>query len=352
MIHGALRKDLHFTSFCQALVDVVYPVTFEELDSWQLPKGTWKMLSSDERQALLQNVADRTPSIAPGGALANTTLGMAKLGAKTAFLSAIGADSFGDKFIDDFRNAAVYVGNESKKDGETGVCLCFVTPDGERTMRTNLGRAGRLLAADLDPDLIDRSEWMGISSYLLCQEGGADLVEQAIALAQASKTKIAFTLGDRAVIAAHRETLLTILPKVQMAIGNIHEAATLVGREGKAEVLKEFFGLVSLPVVTTGASGCWIKEENEPVLIPAEACTPVDLTGAGDTFMAGFLFAIIQGCSDREAAARGARLSRYAISHPEGRWGIDYSAVWNSFGTNTYRGRGHRPTVITTSLPL
>lgn len=328
---GAPSKDIQFTSFCQAMVDLTYPFTFPELETWNLQRGSWQILSVEERHRMLRDLGGRNPIMAPGGALANTTLCLAKLGAKTAFLSAVGTDSFGRHFTDEFRQSGVVVPLDCTQHGTTGVCICLVTPDGERTMRTELGRSSKLLPEYLDPEIIGRSEWLSLSSYLYCQEDGAELVEAAFDMARELKTKIAFTLGDRAVVEANRWALLKLVPRASLVIGNFQEVAALLGTQDRATMLRNFFDLVAIPAVTSGADGCWIKEGGAPLCVPAEPCRPVNLTGAGDTFMGGFVYGVIQGLSNREAAARAARLSRCAITHPFGRWGIDYRLVWNSY---------------------
>ena len=60
---------------------------------------------------------------------------------------------------------------------------------------------------------------------------------------------------------------------------------------------------VKIAGVKLGARGCYIDDGKEPFFLPAMLCEhPVDLTGAGDAFMSGFMYGVLQGWSTRESA--------------------------------------------------
>jgi ribokinase len=52
-------------------------------------------------------------------------------------------------------------------------------------------------------------------------------------------------------------------------------------------------------IITKGSEGAYIKKTEQ--LIPAFPCTPVDPTGAGDAFVAGFTYALSEGQNLSEA---------------------------------------------------
>ena len=56
-------------------------------------------------------------------------------------------------------------------------------------------------------------------------------------------------------------------------------------------------------IIKCGAKGCLVTNHCEAYLLPAEAgVTCIDTTGAGDSFAAGFLFALSEGRTLRECA--------------------------------------------------
>ena len=99
---------------------------------------------------------------APGGSAGNTLFALARMGASTSFLGKIGNCAEGDFYRESFAKLG---GDASRfKIGKVpnGRCLSLVTPDGERTMRTDLGAA-----MTLAPEEISVSDFAG------CAEIGA-----------------------------------------------------------------------------------------------------------------------------------------------------------------------------------
>src|SRR5882757_4669581 len=97
--------------------------------------------------------ADMGPSVQmSGGSAANTIVGVASLGARTAFIGKVKDDQLGRVFAHDIRKAGVAFSTPPASAGpSTARCYVLVTPDGERTMNTFLGAAQDLHPNDIDP---------------------------------------------------------------------------------------------------------------------------------------------------------------------------------------------------------
>jgi sugar/nucleoside kinase (ribokinase family) len=54
-------------------------------------------------------------------------------------------------------------------------------------------------------------------------------------------------------------------------------------------------------IIKLGPRGCFYRNRDESICLPAFDIEAVDATGAGDNFLAGFVSGIIRGKSDREA---------------------------------------------------
>ena len=98
---------------------------------------------------------------------------------------------------------------------------------------------------------------------------------------------------------------------------NDEEAMLLTGKdtvEEAAEALRD--SGAGTVVVKGGARGCYLLEqEKDGVWIPAEkGAVCVDTTGAGDSFAAGFLFALSEGKSEEECAKYGNHCGARAVS--------------------------------------
>jgi len=102
-----------------------------------------------------------------GGSAANTTVGVASLGARAAFVGKVKDDELGRVFAHDIRAAGVAFETPPASDGpSTARSFILVTPDGERTMNTFLGAAQDLHPADIDADMIAAAEITYLEGYL------------------------------------------------------------------------------------------------------------------------------------------------------------------------------------------
>ncbi|MEU0495847.1 carbohydrate kinase family protein [Mycobacterium sp. NPDC006124] len=97
------------------------------------------------------------------------------------------------------------------------------------------------------------------------------------------------------------------------------EAAALAGTSDLEAAAATFLAVGPRVVVIKRAeAGCLVatRERPEPVVVPADAVTPVDSTGAGDAFCGAFAVEHLRS-GDAVAAARvGAAAARVAVSGP------------------------------------
>jgi sugar/nucleoside kinase (ribokinase family) len=84
------------------------------------------------------------------------------------------------------------------------------------------------------------------------------------------------------------------------------ELAAISGKENRVDALRSLVNGRTLTVAKLGADGCVAVRGGEIVSVPAFPITPIDTTGAGDTFNAGFLHAWLRGVDLQEAMRFGA----------------------------------------------
>jgi sugar/nucleoside kinase (ribokinase family) len=103
-------------------------------------------------------------------------------------------------------------------------------------------------------------------------------------------------------------------------VANREEAATLAGRPDPRAAGAVLAGRVGTVVVKCGADGVVVcVGDRPPRPVPAPAVDPVDVTGAGDAFAAGYLLARAGGADPAEAAAAGIGLAAQAVA-TQGAW--------------------------------
>jgi sugar/nucleoside kinase (ribokinase family) len=96
-----------------------------------------------------------------------------------------------------------------------------------------------------------------------------------------------------------------ILGTVDYAMANIAEAMAMTGVRNVLEATKQLGKLSPTVVVKMGADGSLAYSRGQWVDAPALALEPVDTTGAGDCFAAGFIFGLASGCSLEECLRYG-----------------------------------------------
>lgn len=153
-------------------------------------------ISSAELDALL--AAAPPSSTSAGGSAANTLRGMSMgFGLQVGVVGAVGSDAAGTVFQTSMQQAGVDVSRLVSKAGcGTARCGAFITPDGQRTMRTAQDGAGSIVADEVTEELFRGVEWVSFSCYAYFKPGLVDAIMRA---ARACKSKVALHLASREV---------------------------------------------------------------------------------------------------------------------------------------------------------
>ncbi len=118
-------------------------------------------------------------------------------------------------------------------------------------------------------------------------------------------------------VARARTVYAEALKRTSLALPTFEDEALLWGDSSPAATIERIttFGVREV-VVKAGAAGCLVHAEGNTVAIPVEqALSPVDTTGAGDSFNAAYLAARLDGAGAPAAALAGHRLAASVIMH-------------------------------------
>ena len=144
-----------------ALVDIIAYADDDYLDAHEMAKGAMTLIDEDRAEALYAARVD--PRIVSGGSAANTIVGVASFGVRSAYIGKVKNDELGYAYAEDIRAAGVGFAARPAEDGPaTGRCFVYVTPDGERTMNTYLGASTHLAPPDVDADLVGLDPGIGV----------------------------------------------------------------------------------------------------------------------------------------------------------------------------------------------
>ncbi|MFC5834223.1 carbohydrate kinase family protein [Nonomuraea insulae] len=244
-----------------------------------------------------------------GGSGAITAYGAARLGLRTAFVGRVGDDPAGAFVLDALRGGGVDV-SACVVDPAVPTAMTVVLVDGDdRAILTAPGCLDRLAAADVPPGLLERAAHVHVSSYFLqplLAAGLAGLFE----LARAAGASTSLDTNDDP--AGRWAGLADVLPLTDVLLPNEAEAQSIAGSiagaltpgtDGLEPAVRRLAALGTLPVVKRGERGALAFADGELVEAPARPATVVDAVGAGDSFNAGLLAALLRGLPLRQSMA-------------------------------------------------
>jgi sugar/nucleoside kinase (ribokinase family) len=203
-------------------------------------------------------------------------------------------------------------------EAESGAVVVQVTEAGERHMRSSRG-ANRLLSPDdIASTPIDTASFVHLTGYTLLDPHGLDIVAATGALTRRLGARFTFdpsSVGVQRTFGA--QTLLSRLSENEMSIllPNAQEAEALVGARDPSAAARELGRWAPLVVVKDGAAGAVTHQAGAVQSIATDPVDPLDTTGAGDAFNAGFLHALERGTSVSDACALGNDIARKVICH-------------------------------------
>lgn len=277
-------------------------------------KGGMELVTPEGMEGLLGAVPGNLVT-APGGSAANTTFALARVGVPCAFLGKLGADDLAAEYRETFEKLGGDVSRFKATDAApTARCLSLVTPDSERTMRTDLGAA-----ALLAPEEVSASDFTGaalahIEGYLLFNPA---LAERVLASAKEAGCEVSLDLGSFEVVHAARDTLSGLLRDyVDIVFANEDEAEAFCGSREPAKALDSLRQHCGIAAAKQGAEGAVIDGHGERVTVPArKVATVIDTTGAGDFWAAGFLYGHLHGLPLQTCGMLGSLFGAEVVQH-------------------------------------
>lgn len=289
-------------------------------------KGGMQLVDTSCMENLLKQVPGKT-LITPGGSAANTLFALARLKIGAVLLGKLGDDKEG-RF---YRRAFEQLGGDGSllktcAVAATARCLSMVTPDSERTMRTDLGAAAAFAPDDLHADDFRNCRHAHVEGYLLFNP---DLALAVLNAAKSAGCTISLDLGAFEVVDGAAETLQQLLDRyVDVVLANEDEAAAFCGQRDPMAGLDALSGHCAIAVVKRGADGALIRKKGKTYDVPAHNVDNVkDTTGAGDFWAAGFLYGLMNDCEMNACGHLGALLGAAVVRH----LGADLpSADWDS----------------------
>jgi sugar/nucleoside kinase (ribokinase family) len=262
--------------------------------------------------------------------VANSVIACSQLGGKGAFIGCVGDDRYGLHYQEEFAELDIDFVNPPLVGEVTGTCVSIITPDAERTMRTCLAVSSHLAARHVPADKIAAAEWLFVEGYVFANPStGQHAIREALKAAKAAGTKVALTCSDAFVPQVFGDVFREALVQSDLLFCNATEATAVAGGATAEEAFGRLKGIVPSAVVTDGPNGAFVRFRGAECHVPAFACKPVDVTGAGDMFAGAFLYGITHGVPAEKAARAGNFLAMKVITQIGARLHHGAKDYWN-----------------------
>ena len=266
----------------------------------------------------------RAPKFLPGGDALNVAINLGRLGADVGLCGMIGRDASGAFLVREAENACIdasHVVLSGEAGTATSIALC--EPGGERHF-AYYGESNYRFTPDCIGDaLLQNTKILHIGSVMGLKAFHGDALCDLFRRAKeyGVVTSMDATYAPDGISFGKIEQAL---PYTDLFFPSLWEAAELTGRRDVRE-MRDFMAAYGLRIfgVKLGKEGCYVTDFNEECFLPAFACdTVVDTTGAGDAFMAGYLYGLLRNWGIRGCAVMGSALANFCIR--------DYGATANA----------------------
>jgi ribokinase len=240
----------------------------------------------------------------PGGKGANQAVASARAGgAPTHMLLGLGADTFATPLEESLKSAGVEMHTVRTTGIRTGTAFICVSDEAENAITVAPGANAALRPEHL-PSL------SGVTHLLLQLETPLESVAAYAKAARAAGVTVVLNAAPAQALPSE------LLDHTDVLVVNEGELATVSAHDGSiAECLERI--QVPTVVVTLGHHGSCARHQGEFLMQTAYTVTPVDTTGAGDTFCGTLVAALSQGQAMQQALQYASAASALACT----RWG-------------------------------
>lgn len=245
----------------------------------------------------------------PGGDTSNAAVAAARQGAAVAYVTAVGRDPAGDRFMELWAAEGVECSAVGRSDVRA-TAVYFVTHSAkghEFLYYRRDSAASAVGVADVPEAMIAGAKYFyasGISQGI--SASAADAVFHAIAVARLHGVQVAYDTNYRPLlwpVARAAAVIHAAIGQADIALPSLEDAQVLSGLSG-ADAICDFYLRLGprLVVLKMGAEGALVATPTSRLRIPPFPCAFVDGTGAGDSFCGSFLARMIAGDTAEEAA--------------------------------------------------
>lgn len=258
--------------------------------------------------------------IQTGGGATNAAVTFANLGLKSAAISRIGNDIYGELIKRMFEEKKIHSDYlQIDKEHGTGQSIIFLSDGGHRTIFVHRGASAAINHREIPWSSL-KARWFYITSL----GGDLALVASIISRAEAIGASVFWNPGS-AELKKGFAKLAPLIKRVDVFDVNREEAAELTEQPIRhlKKIVNKLGGLPTLGLlITDGPNGAYLHTKCCTWYAPPLPAKRVNTTGAGDAFGSGFVAGFIPTCDLHTAMKVGMLNSLGVITHMGAKTGI------------------------------
>ena len=222
-----------------------------------------------------------------GGSASIFACRLAQLGAKVDILGKVGNDEHGKIVLKALKSNGVGIDKVIIRDDlRTGVTISLTCPE-NKALITFMGSIGALEKSDIEPEIFNGYDHLHVSSIYLQPKLLNSLAE---IFAEAKKHGLMVSLDPQCDPQGRYGKIWEILEHTDIFLPNDDEAMGITSANNVLNALKMLGLKVKTVVIKCGGKGAVGMCNDEIVNVKAFKIKPIDTTGAGDSFDAGFTY--------------------------------------------------------------
>ncbi|MDF2464543.1 MAG: fructokinaselike protein [Ramlibacter sp.] len=245
-----------------------------------------------------------------GGDTSNFAIAAVRQGATAGYVSALGDDAHG-RMLRDLWDREGVDHSAVATDADAYTAIYFVThdPSGHQFSFMRAGSAAsRMKPSGLPKGRIESAKVLHLSGISLAISSAAcDTAYAAIAMARAAGVQVSFDTNLRRKlwpIDRARAVMTDVMRRCDICLPSLDDVAAITGLSDPDALVDHCLSLgAKIVALKLGERGAMVADANQRHRLGPHRCTPVDATGAGDTFGGAFVARLVAG-DDLLAAGR------------------------------------------------
>ncbi|MCP5142452.1 MAG: adenosine kinase [Chromatiales bacterium] len=309
-------RSYHVYGVGNALVDMDYEVSPQDLTDMNIDKGVMTLVEEDHQTRIMAHLGGHHCKKSAGGSAANSVIAVAQFGGKGFYSCKVADDDLGHFYLEDLKaNGVDTNAHDTREAGHTGRCLVMVTPDADRTMATHLGITGGLSKHELVEDKLRDADYVYIEGYLVTSDSARESAIHARQLAEQAGVKTALSLSDPNMVRFFKDGLDAMIgDSVDLLFANEDEAMGMAGADTLDDAIAYLKTRCREFAVTLGPKGALVWDGAKLIEIAPTPVKAIDTVGAGDMFAGAFLYGLTQGWDHARAGALASKASAYLVT--------------------------------------